>query len=361
MISVNKEIFPKDLIFKKNYRLKEMLTNEFNNIENNIKVLSVVGTNGKGSTTLMLSEGMKTQYKKVGMFISPAFLFHNERVQINNEYITDEEIKNILDEYNSIIRKYELTYFEIWTFIGIIHFTNNNVEVAIIEAGIGGKFDSTNVFENQLAVIVTSISIDHINILGNKIEDIIDQKIGIWKGKSKIFVANSNKKYKKYFDQKNIEFIFADESNSNNIFDRDNRGLVECVFNNFNLKVDLSINKLLGRMTILKSKPLLLIDGAHNIDALEKLAITISDVEKPLILIGLSDLSKVQMCKNIFKDNEYLFVNFESEKSVDLSNQKNFTNDWKKTVRDNLHRNIIATGSLYFLPLIVEEFGNGDT
>lgn len=358
MISVNKEIFPKELIFKKNYRLKELLTKEFNNIENDIKVINVVGTNGKGSTTLMLSEGMKTQYEKVGMFISPAFLFHNERIQINNQCIKDEEIKNILNKYKDIIKKYELTYFEIWTLIGIIHFKNNNVKVAVIEAGIGGKLDSTNVFENQLAVALTSVSIDHINILGNKVEDIIDQKVGIWKGKSKIFVANSNRKYKDYFDQKGINFIFAETSSSENIFDKDNQGLVECIFKNLNMKVNISKNKLLGRMTVLRSEPLLLIDGAHNIDALEKLAIAISQIDNPLIIIGLSDLSKIQICKNIFKNYEYVFVNFENEKSIDLSNEENFAKDWKETIKNNLTRNIIVTGSLYLLPLVVEEFGN---
>ncbi|WP_338983373.1 Mur ligase family protein [Spiroplasma endosymbiont of Othius punctulatus] len=358
MISVDKEIFPKELIFKKNYRLKELLSNELSNIENNIKVINVVGTNGKGSTTLMLSEGMKTKYKKVGMFISPAFLFHNERIQINNVYIKDEEIKKIVNDHTHLIKKYELTYFEIWTLIGIIHFSNNGVEVAIIEAGIGGKLDSTNVFENQLALVVTSISIDHTNILGKNIEEIIDQKVGIWKGKSEIFVANSNMQYKTYFDNLKINFTFANSKIADNLFDSDNQGLVECVFKKLDITTQITKNKLLGRMTILKKDPLLLIDGAHNIDALEKLLLVVSKINNPLIIIGLSDLSKVEMCKKVFKDTDFVFTNFDSEKSIDLSSEKRFTNNWSKLIKDNKSRNIIVTGSLYFIPLVNKEFGD---
>lgn len=112
MIKVDEQLVPVNKRFADEYHLKDAL-NELNNPQNDIPTINIVGTNGKGSTSYYLSLGLKQKYKKVGLFISPAFLYQNERIQINNEYISDDDLHKYLNQINPLIEKYNLTFFEI--------------------------------------------------------------------------------------------------------------------------------------------------------------------------------------------------------------------------------------------------------
>ncbi|WP_339022853.1 bifunctional folylpolyglutamate synthase/dihydrofolate synthase [Spiroplasma endosymbiont of Crioceris asparagi] len=360
MISVNENIFPKNNLFAKEYNLKKLLIEVKNNSQNNFEVINVVGTNGKGSTSTILADAMQTKYKKVGLFISPAFLNHNERISINGKCISDEELKNTINLNKELIKTYNLTFFEIWTLIAIDYFNKNKIDIAIIEAGIGGLYDSTNVFENQKLVAITSISLDHVNVFGNSIEEIIKQKIGIVKNKNKIFLANSNLKYKdfikKEFSDEKIIFSEIDDLQENH-FQKDNVGLVKAIVKYLNIKYDFKNIKFpLGRYSVLRKKPFFVIDGAHNEEAFKILSSSIKETGT-IVLVGLSDAKKVTMAQKYFSNNLY-FTNFENFKAADLSKIKdiNFVNDWKQFLIKNINQNILVCGSLYFVPQVYEWF-----
>lgn len=112
MYKVAKEIIPINQRFAKQYQLANALA-ELGNPQLQIPTINVVGTNGKGSVANGLMQGLQQKYGRVGLFISPAFLYHNERIQINGELISDQDLDQLLEENKKIIQKYSLTFFEI--------------------------------------------------------------------------------------------------------------------------------------------------------------------------------------------------------------------------------------------------------
>lgn len=151
--------------------------------------IHITGTNGKGSTACYLASAYIECGYKVGLFKSP-FLFNpNEMISINNIDISDEDFLNIYNQYKKEIDKYNLSAFEIQTFVGLTYFKNNKCDIAIIECGMGGEVDATNIFVPVLSII-TTISLEHTDYLGYSISEIAMQKAGIIKEKVPVLVGN---------------------------------------------------------------------------------------------------------------------------------------------------------------------------
>ena len=154
-----------------------------------IPSIHITGTNGKGSTACYLASAYIECGYKVGLFKSP-FLFNpNEMISINNVDISDEDFLNIYNQYKKEIDKYHLSAFEIQTFVGLTYFKNNKCDIAIIECGMGGEVDATNIFIPILSII-TTISLEHTDYLGYSISEIAMQKAGIIKEKVPVLVGN---------------------------------------------------------------------------------------------------------------------------------------------------------------------------
>lgn len=143
-------------------------------------VITVAGTNGKGSSVSMLSAVLREAGLKVGSFTSPHLIRYNERIAINGEYATDKEICQAFCEIESMRGNVTLTYFEYSTLNALLIFKANHVEAAVLEVGMGGRLDSVNLIDNDVAVI-TSIGLDHMQWLGNNIEQIGAEKAGIFR------------------------------------------------------------------------------------------------------------------------------------------------------------------------------------
>ncbi|QHX36315.1 folylpolyglutamate synthase/dihydrofolate synthase family protein [Spiroplasma sp. BIUS-1] len=362
MISVEEKLIPSDIIFKKNYNLQKLL-NDIGNPQNNFKVINTVGTNGKGSTSNFIFNGLKTKFKNVGLFISPAFINQNERIQLNSEMISDEDLKRLLNENNEVIKKYELTFFEIWTLLAILYFNEKKVEVAVIEAGIGGVKDSTNVFENQLAVCVTSLGLDHQEVLGNTIEQIAYQKLGIAKKGVKIFISADNIKYKKIINKVNNNYkVFAKKIPDKVYYQSFNKGLAKEVLNYLGIIYEEFNTTPLGRFSILKKEPLLILDGCHNYDGALKLSKQIKKIKNLIIVFGSSEGKDQKSILEVFKKlkKEIFITEFNHPKAWKIDHSKfadyKIINDWEKFLKDNQERNILVCGSLYFIPQVYEWF-----
>lgn len=170
-------------------RIKKVL-NEFNNPEINLNIIHVAGTNGKGSVCSSLSSILTKDSYKIGLFTSPHLVNINERIKINNKDISDEQLEGILDKVEDVSRKIhiDLTFFEILTIISIIYFHNEGCDICIYEAGMGGEFDATNVFDKALVSVITNIGFDHMEVLGNTIEEITKAKAGIIKNNSPLVI-----------------------------------------------------------------------------------------------------------------------------------------------------------------------------
>lgn len=142
--------------------------------------IHITGTNGKGSTAYYLALSLQNSGYNVGLYTSPSFKNVNELACINGEEISDEYISECIKKYDKDFKKYELSLFEIMTFISFNYFADNNLDYVVIEVGMGGLLDATNVF-TPLISIITNIGLDHFDTLGPAIMDVAEHKAGVIK------------------------------------------------------------------------------------------------------------------------------------------------------------------------------------
>ena len=150
------------------------------NPQESIKIIHIAGTNGKGSTGATIYSILRAYGYKVGLYTSPHLINFNERIRINGIPITNDEILSFMRYVQPSIENIQSTFFEVTTAMAFNHFNNNDVDVAIIETGLGGRLDSTNV-ANPVLTVMTPISFDHMDILGDTIKKIAAEKAGIIK------------------------------------------------------------------------------------------------------------------------------------------------------------------------------------
>lgn len=159
-------------------RIQKVLEN-LGNPQDSLKYIHVAGTNGKGSTCAMLDSILREAGYKVGLYTSPHIFEYTERIKINGQEISKEDFVNLFEEVASV--GIHLTEFEILTAIMFLYFQRNNVEIVILETGMGGRFDATNVIKENLCSIITQIDLDHTDRLGKTRDEIAFEKAGIIK------------------------------------------------------------------------------------------------------------------------------------------------------------------------------------
>ncbi|MFU0251720.1 bifunctional folylpolyglutamate synthase/dihydrofolate synthase [Spiroplasma sp. Moj] len=368
-MDVKKQLF-KATFFQKKYNLVKLLTEKYADAQNKIKVINVVGTNGKGSVSNYLHRQLMLNYQRVGLFTSPAFSKHNERIKINIKMISDSDLKRIIKEIKEEIKTYQLTFFEIWVLICIKYFLEQKIDIAIIEAGIGGCLDATNVFNNQLAVLLTSIDYEHTEILGNTLDSIIQNKVGVAKNNCQLFISASCKKHfnliAKYYNSDNI-ITSEVYSQAINYYQEFNVGLVIKFLKIFKFKINYEIfkvNPVLGRFTQLSKNPYFIIDGAHNPEGIRACIYTfemLHNLNRNEVLVLYASSQKKDYMQNLTLlkehfDNNLYITEFQHPMSWDINNIKmqNKVKNWKKLLLQNKTKNILVCGSLYFIPLVYQ-------
>ncbi|NLJ57284.1 MAG: bifunctional folylpolyglutamate synthase/dihydrofolate synthase [Tissierellia bacterium] len=303
-------------------KLVELLGNP----QDSYKIIHVAGTNGKGSTCNLIKEVLVDAGYKTGLFISPYLEEFTERIQINNETID----KNSLARITSLVKdKIDImltegynhpTEFEVVTAIGFEYFKEQNIDFLVLEVGLGGRYDSTNIVKSPLLSIITSISYDHTEYLGDTLEKIAFEKAGIIKENSNLVIYPQAKNIKNIIKKKAIENnTKVYEANSTNIdkIKSDISGqwfkyLKKDVFNIDELKINLlgehqllnaltallslevikkegynissenvkngfSNCKFPGRFEVINKNPFIILDGGHNIDGIKQLSKAIKD------------------------------------------------------------------------------------
>ena len=301
----------------KNPSLKAMeyFVNNYNNFDENMKFIHIAGTNGKGSCTEMISNILIKQGYKVGKFISPHLIRYNERISINGKEISNNEMSDIIEELKPKIENYNkkekvnITLFELETIMALLYFYRNNVGFVVLETGLGGLYDCTNIIKKPIVSVITSIGYDHVNILGNTLTEIAYQKAGIIKNNSNTVIFEQNSEidevfineckiknnnlhivkksdisnYKfdnkfQYFDYKEIKDLSINLKGKVQIQNASICIEVMKILNENGYKVSMNnirealrtvIHK--GRMEELNSEPLIVYDGAHNEPAIRNL------------------------------------------------------------------------------------------
>lgn len=232
------------------------------NPQDNIKIIHIAGTNGKGTVSATIAECLYRAGYKTGLFTSPWVVDYTEQIQINGNFIP----KNVLSDYVEKYKDFDVTEFELLTSIMYKYFSDEKVDYAVVECGMGGKGDATNVEKNNVSVI-TSVALDHTKFLGSTVEEIAAEKSGIIRPDSKC-VLYPNKSCEKVFEtvcsKLNTELIKVEECNDYRL---DNLSTVNHLLSVLDTPEKLTAKNLV-RLPARKEKLRnVLLDGGHNINS----------------------------------------------------------------------------------------------
>jgi len=310
------------------------IAEKLGNPQNNYKIIHVAGTNGKGSVCKFLASILASGGYKVGIYLSPHLQRFSERIVVDNKEISDDEFVSLVDKIKPIADEMikndsTPTFFEIVTAIAFQYFSDKGVDFAVIEVGLGGKYDATNIVSPMVSVI-TNISLEHTDILGKTIKDIALQKAGIVKDDVAVVTAtkgNALKVIKNVAKERNATVYAIDEKRWKRIY-YDTEGqkfVIKGDLTDYSVKTSMlgkhqgenialaiaSIENLQmngvyipetsitdgvakaanpGRLEIVKHEPLVLLDGAHNPDGMRTLRATLNedfDYDELILVLGI--------------------------------------------------------------------------
>ena len=299
------------------------LLQDCNNPQNKLRCIQIAGTNGKGSVSALISNALSLLGYKVGLYTSPHLIHLNERIRINGFSIQNKNIDCIINKYKTAIEKNESSFFEVMTMLAFTYFVNEKVDIAILETGLGGRFDSVTACKPD-ATVFTPISMDHNEILGDTIEKITYEKAGIIKKNTPIFSSKQNEKVKKIL---NIQAKFHNASihfcKYNNSFklkflkgkhQEENAQLAYDVvknlfnINNQKLKKNILKTKWPGRYQVLKKSPYIIFDVGHNQEGIN---VFLNENKKEKIIGKKYLIIVLQNRKNIEKTSKKINVMFD--------------------------------------------------
>ena len=309
------------------------------NPQDKLKIIHVAGTNGKGSCCAMLESILKEAGYKVGMFTSPHLIDPKERFIINGKQISDKDFIRVANKTKKAQEKAKanLGVFDKLTIMGYEYFYEKKVDVAIIEVGVGGLYDSTNIIKSSLVSVIMNIGLDHTEILGNTLSKVAYQKAGIIKNKGTAVVYDNSKSIintiKKVAEEKKVKLVVSDfkqidiisEGIDNQKFNYKGYKNVELpllgkhqfknaatvlevveVLKRKKYKLDkktvlkgIKNTKWPSRMSILSREPLFILDGAHNPQCAEALTSSLSSI--------LNERKAIMLC-GMLKDKDYRVV-----------------------------------------------------
>jgi len=375
------------------------------NPQEKLKTIHIAGSNGKGSTSSFIASILMEAGYRTGLYTSPHFVKFNERISVDGKLISDDYIANFIDRNQKKMEEFHLTFFEVTTAMAFEYFVFMGVDIAVIETGLGGRLDATNVL-NPLACVITPISLEHTNILGEDLEHIAFEKSEIIKPGSKTFIGLMPEKAIKVIEKKansvKSELFCLEEyivGKGNNIqlyteeiqFDewivpligkhqKYNAALAAlCIAKSFDVD-DPSIitngiknvvrnTKIQGRYEIALNKPRIILDSAHNPEGVESLVNTFklekANYSKSILLFSvMRDKNIKQMLltvKDLFDEIYFYELSYERTANIEMlktiadplsikyeiiDDLKLFLTQFINGPKDNC---LVAAGSMYLL------------
>lgn len=313
--------------------------NKFNSIH-------VAGTNGKGSVSHMLASILQEAGYKVGLYTSPHLKDFRERIKINGKMISKSEVVQFVAKNKILFEKMNLSFFEFAVALTFNYFAKKKVDIAIIETGLGGRLDSTNIIKPILSII-TNIGLDHTNLLGNTLEKIAKEKAGIIKHNTSVIIGKKQMQINMIFEdianEKNAPLKYASfhkykldlkgnyqKENRNTavsaIIELQNKGWKITDENIKNGLLNTNQNtRLLGRWQILGNKPLIICDTGHNEDGINQIFKQIEDTpHKNLhVLFGsVNDKDLDTILKLLPKHATYYFCHPKIDRAINANKLK---------------------------------------
>ena len=402
MRTINKRI-TKESLNQNNKKLKKIYELLGKPCENK-KIVHIAGTNGKGSTATFLENIFFAAGYSVAKFTSPHILRFNERILVNKEMISDEDVVKYCEAVMNVLEEngLQINFFEIATFVALLYFKEKNPDFIFLETGLGGRYDATNIVKSIIAAI-TNVSFDHVALLGNSLEKIADRKAGIIKNRQLCIYAqnlaeleeavkretdnsvNILEKYKGFqveLDNQNYNTIVKIVENENskesgNIEKiNNNKNNLEKTFvlplfgkfqaNNFLIAYEIAkiygINdkviqkgldeiSLAGRFEIFSKNPATILDVAHNDDSVKVLTENLNELFKDdevifvLSVLGTKDIANI--FKRILEKNYKIFITSLKEVTYGLSAEE---------IKKNLENSNISTKNIIFEDDILQAY-----
>ena len=312
-------LFNRKVSLKKDKNSFKTLMASLNHPYLKLKCIHIGGTNGKGSTTNYLRSILQTAGYKVGTFTSPHLMKYNDRMRINNVWISDKQLLIYVNKYYDLWIEYDLSMFEINMFISIYYFLENDVDFVLYEVGIGGRKDTTNIISSFLSLI-TNIGFDHVEILGHTYQEIAYEKVGIVKENSFLLTTETKAICLDVFEVEvskvhatmqqlkpthiklnNNDIIFKLDKEkyrlkSSAFYQAQNAALAMAAahwlkdqamisFQEEDLKEAVYNTYWPGRFEQISTDPLIILDGAHNIHGMQRLVYELRHLPKPIYAV----------------------------------------------------------------------------
>ncbi|AZP91031.1 bifunctional folylpolyglutamate synthase/dihydrofolate synthase [Pediococcus acidilactici] len=392
-------------------RMRQFLT-ELGNPQTKIQAVHVAGTNGKGSTIAFLTSLLGQEGRQVGTFTSPFITRFNERIAVNGQPISDEAVANLVTQVRPVVEKMDQTElggpleFEIVTAMMFLYFAQHPVDVVLVEVGIGGLYDSTNVF-TPLVSVITNVGWDHMALLGNTLPEIAQQKAGIIKPHVPVVtgvqVPEALTVIKRVANEQHAPLMVLDDDfkltgdpadfESNDCHVSNIKSGLLGVYQLKNLAVAIQAAVVLsrqrgwklsadqirraslqarwpGRMEIMQQAPLVVLDGAHNLPGVQALKQSLQTYwqDRPIhILAAILDdklfqpmidelltIPNAQLTLTNFQNLLHRQVVQPAELVANEARQINYEANWRTALRQlikqaNPRDVVIITGSLYFV------------
>ena len=322
--------------FKKDLNNTLALCSALDNPQNKFKSVHVAGTNGKGSCSHSIAAVLQCAGYKVGLYTSPHLKSFTERIRINGQEIDQDAVVNFVKDNKATIEEIKPSFFEMTVAMAFDHFAKHEVDIAVIEVGLGGRLDSTNVI-NPLVGLITNIGLDHTEMLGDTLEEIAFEKAGIIKPGIPVVIGQTQKEteevFKKMAQEKSARLCFADQQERFNAdYDLDLKGeyqrknlpgVITClkILNELAFDIDeediknglsnvTKLTGLKGRWQILSNEPITICDTGHNKEAFKLIVSQIEGLqyERLHLVLGFVDDKNVSQLLEMLPNDAQVYL-----------------------------------------------------
>ena len=378
---------------------------QLNNPQDNVKTIHVTGTTGKGSTSYYLSNLLQKAGQKTGLFVSPYIYEFNERIQLNGKNISNNDLIKTANEIETAIEilkkddpNFSLVTFEYEVALAFQFFAQENCDYAVIEVGIGGEHDKTNVIIPEVSVI-TTIGLDHEKIIGPTLKDIAEEKSGVIKSNKPVVLGNvpqnvleillnkaQSENSKSFLLGRDFQIKIMPDvieyQDSKNLYNFALRPLVEAYdigvavqaiqllqLDLDRKKIEEAINetRIPGRYDVIQTSPEIIVDGAHNLQAMENLLNLVRKKKKGQIyvLLGMMKDKDLGPVTKLFKDEKVTLTridypraarleDFPKEAQKEFEYKENFEEAYT-SLKNKLQADdmLLVTGSFYLVGAVL--------
>ena len=357
-------VYQLDGIFKYKVDLNPILkTCEYlKNPQNTFKSIHVAGTNGKGSSSHMLSSILQESGLKVGLYTSPHLLDFRERIKLNGKFIEKDFVSDFVTNHIEFFENNKISFFEMTVAMAFDYFAKSNVDIAVIETGLGGRLDSTNILD-PLVSLITNIGLDHKEFLGNNLKDIAKEKAGIIKKGVPVVISEFQKETFPVFETKaqkiGTDIYLAENTNKfetdllGDFQNKNINGVVKVIslLEQLNISYQniekglLNIKRntgLIGRFQILNDSPKVICDVGHNLEAFQEIianlnSLRFNNLKLVLGFVKGKDFEKI--IDILPKNAQYFFCKPDIKRGLSLESLASYGSASK--LKYSLHANVL--------------------